>query len=205
MTTSGSDFDAAKAVAEQLKDMEKERQQRVLRWVAESLNLDFGIASVTGRRTEEPTTSRSSTSSQEDAQLPHRRLADIKSFVDLKRPKSDVQFATVVAYYYRFEASVENRRESIDADTLQEAARLAGRRLTIKATQNTEQREDTGLSRQCRERAVSHQQRWRESRGHDPPRRRSRTCPKKHKVKKAPKGKTEETLSIPRARSFDVR
>lgn len=31
MTTSGSDFDAAKAVAEQLKDMEKERQQRILR------------------------------------------------------------------------------------------------------------------------------------------------------------------------------
>jgi hypothetical protein len=36
MTTSGSDFDAAKAVADQLKGMEKERQQRILRWVAES-------------------------------------------------------------------------------------------------------------------------------------------------------------------------
>lgn len=128
MTTSGSDFDAAKAVAEQLKDMEKERQQRILRWVAESLNLDLGIAPATERRTPETTASRGATSPQEEAQLPHRRLADIKSFVDSKRPKSDVQFTTVVAYYYRFEASAENRKESIDAETLQEAARLAGRR-----------------------------------------------------------------------------
>ncbi len=128
MTTSGSDFDAAKAVAEQIKDMEKERQQRILRWVAESLNLDLGIAPATERRTVETIASRASTSPQEEAQLGHRRPADIKSFVDSKRPKSDVQFATVVAYYYRFEASAENRKESIDADTLQEAARLAGRR-----------------------------------------------------------------------------
>jgi hypothetical protein len=44
MTTSGSDFDAAKAVADQLKGMEKERQQRILRWVAESLGLDLSAA-----------------------------------------------------------------------------------------------------------------------------------------------------------------
>lgn len=128
MTTSGSDFDAAKAVAEQLRDMEKERQQRILRWVAESLNLDLGMAPATERRTVETTAGRVSTSPQEEEQQRHRRPPDIKSFVDSKRPKSDVQFATVVAYYYRFEASAENRKQSIDADTLQEAARLAGRR-----------------------------------------------------------------------------
>jgi len=128
MTTSGSDFDAAKAVAEQLKDMEKERQQRILRWVAESLNLDLGIAPATEPRTAEITAS--TTSPHDGAQLPQRpsRAADIKSFVDTKRPKSDVQFATVVAYYYRFEAAAENRKDSIDAEVLQEAARLAGRR-----------------------------------------------------------------------------
>src|SRR5262245_57981645 len=128
MTTSGSDFDAAKAVAEQLKDMEKERQQRILRWVAESLNLDLGIAAAAERGTAETTANRGHISPHEGAQLTHQRSADIKSFVDSKRPKSDVQFATVVAYYYRFEASAEKRMESIDAETLQEAARLAGRR-----------------------------------------------------------------------------
>lgn len=127
MTTSGSDFDAAKAVAEQLKGMEKERQQRILRWVAESLSLDLGIAPATERRTAETTASRGATSPHEEVQR-HRRPADIKSFVDSKRPKSDVQFAAVVAYYYRFEASAENRSDSIDAEVLQQAARLAGRR-----------------------------------------------------------------------------
>jgi hypothetical protein len=128
MTTSGSDFDAAKAVAEQLKGMEKERQQRILRWVAESLSLELGVAPATEWRTAETTASRGATSAREEAQLSQRRPADIKSFVDSKKPKSDVQFAAVVAYYYRFEASTENRKESIDAATLQEAARLAGRR-----------------------------------------------------------------------------
>jgi hypothetical protein len=38
-----------------------------------------------------------------------------------------VQFAATVAYYYRFEAPPANRGETINGDTLQEAARLAGR------------------------------------------------------------------------------
>jgi hypothetical protein len=130
MTTSHSDFDAAKAVAEQLHGMEKERQQRILRWVAESLSLDLGIAPATERRAVETTTERVVASPREDEQVLHRhqRPIDIKSFVDSKRPKSDVQFAAVVAYYYRFEASAESRKDTIDADVLQEAARLVGRR-----------------------------------------------------------------------------
>lgn len=49
-------------------------------------------------------------------------------FVEAKRPKSDVPFAAVVAYYYRFEAAAETRKDSIDVKALQDAARLAGRR-----------------------------------------------------------------------------
>ena len=131
MTTSVSDFDAAKAVAEQLKDMEKERQQRILRWVAESLSLDLGIAPATDRRTGETSiVPGGATPLRTDAQQAHRheRPADIKSFVDSKSPKSDVQFAAVVAYFYRFEASAESRKDFIDAQVLQEAARLTGRR-----------------------------------------------------------------------------
>jgi len=56
-----------------------------------------------------------------------RRILDIKSFVAAKAPKSDVQYAATVAYYYRFEAPPERRRHTIDGDALQEAARLAGR------------------------------------------------------------------------------
>jgi hypothetical protein len=129
MTTSGSDFEVAKAVADQLKGIDKERQQRILRWVSESLSLDLSAlqaieGSPIGTGTE------SGVSMHRDVVLPQRqqRTADIKTFVDSKKPKSDVQFATVVAYYYRFEASEESRRDSVDAQVLQDAARLAGRR-----------------------------------------------------------------------------
>jgi len=48
--------------------------------------------------------------------------------VDSKNPKSDNQFAAVVAYYYAFEAPVDQRLDSISADTLREASRLAQRK-----------------------------------------------------------------------------
>jgi hypothetical protein len=52
---------------------------------------------------------------------------DIKTFVAAKKPKSDIQFATTVAYYYRFESPPATRQISINGEVLQEAARLAGR------------------------------------------------------------------------------
>jgi len=45
-----------------------------------------------------------------------------------KAPASENQFAAVVAYYYRFEAPPEQRRNTIGGADLQEAARLAGRK-----------------------------------------------------------------------------
>ena len=54
--------------------------------------------------------------------------ADIKSFTTAKAPKSDQQFAAVVAYYYQFEAPEGIRKSSIDAVTMKEAARQAGRK-----------------------------------------------------------------------------
>jgi hypothetical protein len=130
MTTSPNDFDAAKAVADQLKGMEKERQHRILRWVAESLSLDPSSDSARSERPDSMGPMRAGTSADSSIQEPDRprRSPDIKTFVDSKRPKSDVQFATVVAYYYRFEASPETRRDSINAEALQDAARLSGRR-----------------------------------------------------------------------------
>ena len=131
MTTSESDFDAAKAVADQLKGMVKERQQRILRWVTESLGLDLGIGAAAERRGGGTgAVVGGGTSAHGEAHRLHReqRSPDIKSFVDSKRPKSDVQFAAVVAYFYRFEATAEIRKDFIDAQALQEAARLTGRR-----------------------------------------------------------------------------
>lgn len=52
---------------------------------------------------------------------------DIRSFTAMKAPKSDQQFTAVVAYFYQFEAKPEDRKDTIDAEIMREAARLAGR------------------------------------------------------------------------------
>lgn len=126
MTSQVNDFDAAKAVTDQLKGMDRERQERILRWVAESLGL---VPSATPGVS--PAIAAPGVSGHQSEPLAPRttsKPADIKSFVESKRPKSDVQFAAVVAYYYSFEAPAESRKDAIDAQVLQDAARLAGRR-----------------------------------------------------------------------------
>lgn len=120
--TSADDFEVAKAVADQLKSLERDRQVRVLRWVSESL----GITPIPTPRPEVPADERApSIDSRIGAPSGH---SNIKSFIDAKDPKSDNQFATAVAYFYRFEAPANERLETISPEKLQEAARLAGRK-----------------------------------------------------------------------------
>jgi len=118
MTTqaNANDFDTAKDIFDRLKDLPKETQQRVLRWVAESLGMSSGSQSP------------QMTSSSKPAIEPGAASTDIKAFIATKVPRSDNQFAAAVAYFYRFEAPIAERRDSIDGAALQEAARLAGRR-----------------------------------------------------------------------------
>jgi hypothetical protein len=92
-----------------------------MRWVAESLGVTLGTPAGT-----------SSVLQQSGAQLPSsppsgNRPKDIRSFVQEKQPKSDNQYAAVVAYYYRFEAPQNERADSVNSETLQESTRLAGR------------------------------------------------------------------------------
>jgi hypothetical protein len=65
---------------------------------------------------------------QQPVRKPTERAPDIKSFIATKNPKSDVQYAAVVAYYYRFEAQESDRKESITSEVLQQSTRLAGRK-----------------------------------------------------------------------------
>ncbi len=118
------DFDIGKAIFDQLKDLPSERQQRVLRWVAEGLGVTQAAIAAQPAQI---------AGVQNPLHTPHAGQpgatsgTDIKTFIATKAPKSDQQFAAAVAYYYRFEAPPAERRESIDGDLLQEATRLAGR------------------------------------------------------------------------------
>lgn len=126
MTThaQSDDFDIAKGIFDQLKDLPPERQQRVLRWIAEGLGVAPAPPAPSSHGTVVPTPPAPSLSSAAGG----TGATDIKTFIAAKAPKSDNQFAAAVAYFYRFEAPPAQRRDSINGDALQEAARLAGRR-----------------------------------------------------------------------------
>lgn len=122
------DFDAAKKVFDELKDLSKERQERVLRWVAETLGVKGVTASTPPASPGQGSGTAAGTAPQMGLSSSTAASRDIRTFVAEKAPTSDNQFAAVVAYYYRFEAPPEQRRNSIGGADLQEAARLAGRK-----------------------------------------------------------------------------
>lgn len=126
MTAPADDFETAKAVFDKLKDLSQERQERVLRWVAEGLGVGLALT-VTGPASV-ATESGPATAPELGRPASVGGHTDIKTFIGTKNPRSDQQFATAVAYYYRFEAPPAQRKESINTETLQEAARLAGRK-----------------------------------------------------------------------------
>jgi hypothetical protein len=123
-----NDFDVAKALFDQLKGLDKGRQTRIVRWVAEALNLSPEVSgpSAPAAAPLAPVPSEDRRQ-QVGAATGATRSVDIKTFIDAKNPKNDVQFATAVAYYYRFEAPEEHRKDSIVSEDLQNATRLAGR------------------------------------------------------------------------------
>jgi hypothetical protein len=115
-----SHFDAAKEIVESLQGLDKTSQSLAMRFAAETLGLQQTSTSHLPAVTAPIVPAGSPT----PVGIPHS--TDIKQFTAAKAPKSDQQFAAVVAYFYRFEAPETQRRDSIDADFLLEATRQAG-------------------------------------------------------------------------------
>jgi hypothetical protein len=132
MPDAKNEFDVAKNVSDLLGGLKKEQQQRVLRWVAESLDLDELKTADHHLRHEAPSIGRTNPAAAGSDPKPsrpeHGPATDIKSFVASKNPKSDVQYAAVVAYFYRFEAPEAHRKDTITSEILQESTRLTGRK-----------------------------------------------------------------------------
>lgn len=126
---STSHFDAAKAIVDVLHKLDKTSQTLAMRFAAETLGLQ---AMLQLQRPPSPA-SQSLPASTPPGGGGATHSTDIKQFTAVKAPKSDQQFAAVVAYFYRFEAPESEQKESIDGETLTEAARLAGRRRPRKA------------------------------------------------------------------------
>ncbi len=127
MTKPHNDFEVAKSINDLLEPLNGERRERILRWVSESLGLSAVVAApTTSAKTGDSATVLPAT--QSPLKSPVQSSVDIKSFVEEKSPRSDQHFAAVVAYYFRFQAPEQQRKTSLDTDTLQDATRLVGRK-----------------------------------------------------------------------------
>ena len=124
MTPPKDDLEAVRAVAEALDGFDANAQERILRWARERIGLSTSLP---------PAAPASLPSLQQPPNPPGTATQassgkDLKSFVDDKKPKRDVQFAATVAYFHRFEAPPTERKNEIDSKDLQDACRLAGRK-----------------------------------------------------------------------------
>jgi hypothetical protein len=128
MTASKTDdLDAVRAVVDALKDFKSDEQQRILRWAAEKLGLPQPFGPTVHAALPAGKAADLVRDALPAAPASGGATTDIKTFIATKKPGKDVQFAAVVAYYYRFEAAPAERRDAIDKDDLQEATRKAGR------------------------------------------------------------------------------
>ena len=124
MSKPHNDFEVAKSIHDLLEPLNAERRQRILRWVGESLGF-----SPSQPAQAQPISSGANVAPQNPSvPLTASPKLDIKTFVEQKAPRSDQQFAAVVAYYYRFEASEEKQKLTLDTETIQDATRLVGRK-----------------------------------------------------------------------------
>jgi hypothetical protein len=120
-----SDFMAAEEIKRILSGRDKAEQERIIRWAKESVGLS--VATNEGVQLPPQMPTLAGAPGQVSQQPPSPRAKDIKTFVDEKKPKNDVQFAAVVAYFHQFEAPEGQRKEAINPSDLQEGARLSGR------------------------------------------------------------------------------
>lgn len=128
------DLKAVKTIRDALAGFPNEERERILRWVRESLGLPSdspAVSPVPETRQPAPSSHQPPPTSHTTTIPAHPTSAktakDIATFVNEKNPQADIQLATTVAYYYRFEAPPNDRKDEIDADFLREALRLAGR------------------------------------------------------------------------------
>ena len=116
-------LDAAQKIVTELTGMTSEHQSLALKFAIETLGLQLPAAlspaAAPPVHPPQPTPPHTATNADHST--------NIRSFTEMKAPKSDQQFTAVVAYFYQFESKPDERKEAIDADIMKEAARLAGR------------------------------------------------------------------------------
>jgi hypothetical protein len=121
-TQKPDDLEAVRQIAAMLEPFPSPDRERILRWARERLDMEPAV------QTPQPHIPIQPRAITPRVETPGGKAADIRTFIDAKKPRSDIHFATVVAYYYRFEAPPDERRDSVTADVLIDACRKANRK-----------------------------------------------------------------------------
>jgi len=127
------DLEAVRILVETLKPFEVNEQERIIRWTIEKIGLSVSSQVLSGQQI---TAKQQITGEQSSSGIITKKAVDIKTFVSQKNPSSINQFATTVAYYYRFEAPEDQRKDTITSEDLQEACRQVGRSRLLTPAQN---------------------------------------------------------------------
>lgn len=123
MTTDHDDLEAVRTLVEALGPFSSDDQQRIIRWACEKLELPILGATLRAHQSRDLAPEQAVKYDQPNI----ANSTDIKSFVEAKQPSNDMQFASVVAYYYAFETVESQQKESITGEDLQDACRQSQR------------------------------------------------------------------------------
>ena len=116
---------AIKAIAEALTPLNMDARQRVLNYAVAHLGLSApsppleSPGSASNQEGEATTLATSITS-------PAKKLVDIRSFKEQKNPTTDIEMATVLAYYLKYVALEAERKDEIGADDIEKYFIQAG-------------------------------------------------------------------------------
>ncbi len=121
MTQKPDDLDALRVIVTALEPFDETERERIIRWASEKL----GIKSIVPPMTQVIPPANATMTNLPASGQPERK--DIKTFLDEKNPTSGNQLVAAVAYYYKFEAPVAERKKAITKDDLMEASRKANR------------------------------------------------------------------------------
>jgi len=109
------ELDAIKTIVEALQPLDGEARQRALAYATQRLGIEATAAPQVAPTPPSPFVE--TTSGQSDAPSPPT-VTDIRSLKDQKQPGTDVEMATLVAYYLKHEAPESERKDEIGAEDI---------------------------------------------------------------------------------------
>ncbi len=140
MTPPKDDLEAVRTVAEALEGFDANAQERIIRWAREKL----GLATLPTVPSIAPPPLHPPPPTAAPAAQPSSGR-DVKTFVDEKKPKSDVQFAASVAYFHRFEAPAAERKNEIGQQSSSGRLPTRGSEAAQATRSDIAKRSDAGL------------------------------------------------------------